>query len=53
VRRLVSSAGARHAGARQAPGLPALVAVGMDLMLCVPMPEVTCPLIGRFRLATL
>jgi len=44
VRRLVSSAEARHAGARQAPGLPALVAVGMDLMLCVPMPEVTCPL---------
>jgi len=53
VRRLVSSAGARHTGARQAPGLPALVAVGMDLMLCVPIPEVTCPLVGRFRLATL
>src|SRR5215831_1542019 len=53
VRRLVSSAGARHAGARQAPGLPALVAVGMALMLCAALPEVTCPLLGRFRLATL
>src|SRR6516162_5158430 len=53
VRRLVSSAGARHAGGRQAPGLPALMAVGMALMLCAPLPEVTCPLLGRFRLATL